>query len=37
MKIMQEELVPYFAGDKFAQEVLDVLQNRVGLYLTEMN
>ena len=34
--IIDEELAPYYAGDKSAEEVLDVLQNRVQLYLDEI-
>lgn len=33
--IIDEELAPYYAGDKSAKEVLDVLQNRVQLLLDE--
>lgn len=34
--IVDEELAPYYAGEKSAQEVLDILQSRVQLYLNEM-
>lgn len=34
-EIMQEEVQAYFAGDKTAAEVAEVIQNRVSLYLNE--
>lgn len=33
--ILSEELQPYFAGDKSAQEVVNIIQSRVSLYLAE--
>lgn len=35
--MIYEETESYFAGDKSAQEVLDILQNRVQLYLDGLN
>ncbi len=34
--MIEEELSPYYAGDKSAEEVLGILQNRVQLYLNEI-
>ncbi len=34
--MMDEETVPYFKGDRTAQEALDILQNRVQLYMDEI-
>lgn len=34
-QIMEEELAPYFKGDKSAREAADLVQNRVQLYLDE--
>lgn len=34
--IIWEELEPFFAGDKSAEEAVSILQNRVQLYLDEM-
>jgi len=33
--ILTEKLMPYFAGDKGAEEAVAVLQNRMQLYLDE--
>lgn len=33
--ILSEELQPYFAGDKSAQETANIIQSRVSLYLAE--
>uniref|UniRef100_UPI0040561082 ABC transporter substrate-binding protein n=1 Tax=Acetatifactor sp. TaxID=1872090 RepID=UPI0040561082 len=35
MEIIREEVSGYFSGDKTAQEVLDIVQNRVQLYMDE--
>lgn len=34
-KILSEELAPYFAGDKSAEEVTKIIQSRIKLYLEE--
>ena len=33
--IVQESLGPYFAGDRTLDETVALVQNRVGLYLSE--
>lgn len=35
-RIICEELEPFFAGDKSAEEAVSILQNRMQLYLDEM-
>ncbi len=35
LRIIQEETGAYFAGDKEAEEVIGIIENRVGLYLKE--
>ena len=35
LQIVSEEAAPYFAGQKSAQEVADIIQNRVQLYMDE--
>ena len=34
-KILEEELAPYFEGQKGAQEVADIIQSRIGVYVKE--
>lgn len=36
-EMITEELSPYFAGQKSADEVIDIIENRVNLYLNENN
>ena len=35
MAIIEEEVAPYFAGEKSADEVVDIIQSRVNIYLKE--
>ena len=35
MKIIKEESAAYFAGQKSAEEVSDIIQSRVQVYLKE--
>jgi hypothetical protein len=35
-KIIMEEAGAYFAGQKSAEEVADVIENRVGIYIKEL-
>lgn len=37
MNIIQEEAASYFIGDKKIEEVTEIIQNRVNVYLKEMN
>lgn len=36
-RIVDEEIYPYFEGDKGQEEILDILKNRVNLYTEEKN
>ena len=36
LAIVQEEAEPYFTGDKSIEEISDIIENRVRLYLAEM-
>ena len=35
LKIVSEEAAPYFAGQKSAKEVADIIQSRVQIYVNE--
>ena len=35
MEIVMEEAAAYFAGDKSVDDVVDVIQKRVGIYVSE--
>lgn len=37
LKIVEEEIQPYFAGDKTLDEAIDVIQSRAQLYISELN
>ena len=37
LEIIREEIEPFFEGQKTAEEVANIIQSRVGIYLAENN
>ena len=36
LKIVEEEIQPYFAGDKTLDDAIDIIQRRAQIYISEM-